>query len=108
MKRQMFWAIEKVEWNASKQLTVTTIVDEYDLYTTKEAAQKECDKYNAKTVEQVCSFYFHYVRKQVSSWLASDRSSGLAPLTIAGANSVPDSAMNPYYYPVEVTVTIYD
>lgn len=108
MKRETLWAIEKVYWDASKQLTVTTLVDGYDLYASKEAAQKECDKYNNSTVEKICSLYFYYVRAQVLKWLAQDRDTYPEPLTIARVNGIDHFEANPYYYPAEVTITIYD
>jgi len=108
MKRETLWAIEKVYWDENKQLSVRTVVDEYDLYASKEAAQEECDKYNNSTVEKICSFYFFYVRSQVLKWLAQDRDKKPSPLEIAGANSINHFEANPYYYPAEVTITIYD
>ena len=108
MKKETLWAIEKVCWNEIKQLTVTTVVDEYDLYASKEAAQKECDKYNNSTVEKICSFYFSLVRSQVLDWLAYDGVRNLQPLTVSGIHNIKPHAAIPYYYPVEVTITIYD
>lgn len=102
MKRQTLWAVTKAYQDDSTQTMVTTLVDGYYLYASKEAAQAECNKYNTIVVENFCSLYFQTVRFKAHEMFRGLNHEFVLP------EFKTNYTQRAYYYPTEVTITIYD